>query len=158
MVGVNEAARKVMVVADPSRESAGALDYALSHALVENDTLVLLHVETPNPWKNPFGALFKNPMSPGSTRGSSGGSQSWSFAAAEGGGGAEVDFLDGMKRTCMAKQPKVKVVAEKVEMTDGKDKASVIIAHSAASKVDLLIIGQRKTLSNALLGDATGRN
>ncbi|KAL0368524.1 UNVERIFIED_CONTAM: hypothetical protein Scaly_1071300 [Sesamum calycinum] len=154
MVGENAAARKVMVVADPSRESAGALDYALSHALVENDTLVLLHVETPNPWKNPFNALFKNPMSPGGTRSGSGGSYSLSFAAAaaEGGGGGEVDFLDGMKRTCMARQPKVKVVTEKVEMTDGKDKASTIIAHSAASKVDLLIIGQRKTLSNALLG------
>ncbi|KAK4421629.1 hypothetical protein Salat_2113500 [Sesamum alatum] len=110
MVGGNVAARKVMVVADPSRESAV------------------------------------------SGRSSGIGSYASSFAAAECGGGGEVDFLDGMKRTCMARQPKVKVVAEKVEMTDGKDKASAILAHSAASKVDLLIIGQRKTLSNALLG------
>ncbi|KAI3459575.1 hypothetical protein Pfo_016238 [Paulownia fortunei] len=146
-------ARKVMVVADPSRESAGALQYALSHAVLEDDTLVLLHVENPNAWKNPFGALFKSPLSPGSARVSGVGSYSSSVAAVEGGGGGEVDFLDGMKRACMAAKPKLKVVVEKAEMAEGNDKASVILAHSAACKVDLLIIGQiRRSLSNALLG------
>ncbi|KAL6535175.1 hypothetical protein OROMI_026549 [Orobanche minor] len=145
-------ARKVMVVADPSRESDGALQYALSHAVHDNDTLVLLHVENPCAWKNPFGALFKYPMSPGT----GGGCYTSSVAAEEGrGGGRELDFLDGMKRICSAAKPKLKVVVEKAEMAEGKDnKASLILAHSAACKVDLLIIGQRRSspLSNSLLG------
>lgn len=153
MEGGSAAARKVMVVADASRDSAGALQYALSHAVVENDTLILLHIENPNPWKKPFGALFKNPMSPGSARIGGVGSYSSSSAAIESGGGGEVDFLDGMKRACMAAKPKLKVVVEKAEMADGKDKASVIVAHSTACEVDLLIIGQkRSTLSKSILG------
>ncbi|KAK6145901.1 hypothetical protein DH2020_019770 [Rehmannia glutinosa] len=157
MEGGSAAARKVMVVADPSRDSAGALQYALAHAVHENDTLVLLHVENPNAWKNPFSALFKNPMSPGSARaGGGGGCYTSSVAAEEGGGGGEVEFLDEMKRTCSAAKPKLKVMVEKAEMAEGREKASVILGHSAASKVDLLIIGQRRSLSNSILGSRRG--
>ncbi|KAI3469872.1 hypothetical protein Pfo_026535 [Paulownia fortunei] len=140
--------RKVMVVADPTRESAGALQYALSHAVVENDTLILFHVENPNAWKNPFGSFFKKPNAGGGATSNS----SSSTVAAEGGGGGEVDFLDAMKQACMTAQPKVKVVVVKAEMADGKDKASVILAQSAAYKIDLLIIGHKRSLSNAILG------
>ncbi|KAL6522821.1 hypothetical protein OROHE_016668 [Orobanche hederae] len=148
--GGTVAARKVMVVADPTRESAGALQYALSHAVVENDTLILFHVGNPNMWKNPFGVLFKKPNGGG---GGGGGSASTSAAAAaEGCGGGDVNFLDAMKQACMAAQPKVKVVAVKVEMTEGKDKAAVVLAHSSAHKVDLLIVGHKRSLSNAILG------
>lgn len=150
------AARKVMVVADPSRESTGALQYALSHAIMEDDTLILLHIENPNPWKKPFGSLFKNPISPGPARIGGIGSYSSPAAAAEacsGGGGGEVDFLDGMKRACAAAKPRVKVVVEKAEVAEGKDKASMIVAHSESGNVDLLIIGQKRTtLSKSLLG------
>lgn len=143
------AARKVMVVADQSRESAGALQYALSHAIMENDTLILLHIENPNPWKKPFGALFKNPMSPAPAR--IGGIGSYSSPSAVEGG--EVDFLDGMKRACAAAKPKLKVVVEKAEVAEGKDKASIIVSHSDSGNVDLLIIGQKRTtLSKSLLG------
>ncbi|KAL8491123.1 hypothetical protein ACS0TY_022957 [Phlomoides rotata] len=153
------AARKVMVVADPSRESAGALQYALSHAIMENDTLILLHIENPNPWKKPFGSLFKNPMSPGPARIGGVGSYSSPAAAVEGGGGGggEVDFLDGMKRVCAASKPKLKVVVEKTEVAEGKDKAAAIVAHSESGNVDLLIIGQKRTtLSKSLLGAKRG--
>ncbi|PIM99112.1 hypothetical protein CDL12_28397 [Handroanthus impetiginosus] len=158
MEGGTPAARKVMVVADPSRESAGALQYALSHAVLDNDTLILLHVDNPNAWKNPLGALFKNPTSPGGARIGGIGSFSSSFVGLDGGaGGGEADFLDGMKRVCVTAKPKLKVVVEKAETTEGKDKASVILAHCEASKIDLLIVGQRRnTLSNAILGPKRG--
>ncbi|KAK6161131.1 hypothetical protein DH2020_004512 [Rehmannia glutinosa] len=73
-----------------------------------------------------------------------------------GGGGDQVDFLDAMKQACMAAQPKVKVVVVKTEMADGKDKAAAILAQSAVLKVDLLIVGHRRSLSNAILGYKRG--
>lgn len=153
--GGGEAARRVMVVADASRESAGALQYALSHAVMDNDTLILLHLETAGPPKNAFGALFKNPISPANPRLSGVGSNSASSAEGGGGsgGGDQVDFLDAMKRACAAAKPQLKVAVEKAEVAEGKEKAAVIIAHSAATNVDLLIIGQkRNALSKSLLG------
>ncbi|KAL6532461.1 hypothetical protein OROGR_014431 [Orobanche gracilis] len=148
--GGTAAARKVMVVADPTRESTGALQYALSHAVVENDTLILFHVGNPNIWRNPFGVLFKKSNGGG---GGGGAASTLAAAGAEGCGGGEVDFLDAMKQTCMAAQPKVKVVAVRAEMTEGKDKAAVVLAHGAAHKVDLLIVGHKRSLSNAILGN-----
>ncbi|RAL38338.1 hypothetical protein DM860_002316 [Cuscuta australis] len=145
MEGVDAAAptarRKVMVVADPTRESAAALEYALSHAVLENDTLVLLHVDNPNAWRNQIGSFFK--------RSASSSSSSSSPAAAP---GTEVDFLEGMKRACRVAQAKMTVQVERVPIMDGKDKASAILSQCAKLGIDLLIIGQRRTLSNAILG------
>lgn len=42
------AGNKIMVVADPSLEAKGALEWALSHAVQNQDTLVLLHVVKPS--------------------------------------------------------------------------------------------------------------
>ncbi|VFQ76867.1 unnamed protein product [Cuscuta campestris] len=134
--------RKVMVVADPTRESAAALEYALSHAVLENDTLVLLHVDNPNAWRNQIGSFFKRSASSSSAAAPAGG----------GGGGAEADFLEGMKRACRAAQAKMTVQVERVPIMDGKDKASAILSQCAKLGIDILIIGQRRTLSNAILG------
>ncbi|VFQ85437.1 unnamed protein product [Cuscuta campestris] len=135
------ARRKVMVVADPTRESAAALEYALSHAVLENDTLVLLHVDNPNAWRNQIGSFFKRSAS------------SSSPAATPGCGiGVEADFLEGMKRACRVAQAKMTVQVERVPIMDGKDKASAILSQCAKLGIDLLIIGQRRTLSNAILG------
>ncbi|CAI9094676.1 OLC1v1030454C1 [Oldenlandia corymbosa var. corymbosa] len=159
MVGGTLPARKVMVVADPSRDSAAALQYALSHVLVENDTLILLHVENPNnsAWKIPFSAIFKRP-----SNGSAAASQrnpSTFIEGVIGAGGTNVgvegegtiDFLEAMKHACAIVYPNLKVQTENMGM-DGKDKASVILAQSKAHWVELLIVGQKTTLSNAILG------
>ncbi|KAL1561666.1 hypothetical protein AAHA92_04343 [Salvia divinorum] len=151
-------ARRVMVVADGSRESAGALQYALSHAVMDNDTLILLHVAPP---KNAFGGFFKNPKSPAARfdgSPTSSGEGSVGRARSRGGGsGGEVDFLDGMRRECAAAKPALKVAVEKAEVAEGKDKAAVIVAHSAASNVELLIIGRkRNVLSKSILGARRG--
>lgn len=154
-------ARKVMVIADPCRESAAALQYALSHVVLENDSLILLHVENPNSaWRIPFGAIFKKAPSISASSGasfsplsssSSSSSSSEGFVGGGGGGGGTIDFLEAMKHACGISQPKLKVHVQRVEM-DGKDKASVILAQSTSHGVDLLIIGQKTTLSNAILG------
>ncbi|ESW31529.1 hypothetical protein PHAVU_002G245600 [Phaseolus vulgaris] len=142
-------ARKVMVVADPTRESAGALQYALSHAVIDQDELILLHVENPSSWRNTISTFLKMPSLGSSTTatlefGGGGGAA----AAAEGEG---VDFLEEMKHICRASQPKMKVRAMIVEM-DGKDRATTILSLSKTYGVDVIVIGQKRSISSALLG------
>jgi len=43
-----EGGNKIMVVVDSSFEAKGALDWALSHTVQTQDTLVLVHVTRPN--------------------------------------------------------------------------------------------------------------
>ncbi|KAJ7950924.1 putative Adenine nucleotide alpha hydrolases-like superfamily protein, partial [Quillaja saponaria] len=133
--------RKVTVVSDPTRESAGALQYALSHVLVEHDELILLHVGNPNSWRNTLSTFLRRPSSGSSTTTSS-------FES--GGGGGEFDFLEEMKRACKVAQPKVSIQTVRVEID--RDKASSIIYQTDMHEVALLVIGQRSRLSGALLG------
>lgn len=136
---VTTAARKVMVIADPGRESAGALQWALSHSVVEHDELILLHVENSASWRNSFTTFLRRPSQSNAT-----------FNAAETGGG-EIDFLDQMKKASEAVHPSVKVHIERVDM-GGKDKAATILMQCKELSVDVLVIGQRRSLSNAILG------
>ncbi|CAL0325035.1 unnamed protein product [Lupinus luteus] len=139
-------ARKVMVVADPTRESASALQYALSHAVLEQDELILLHLENPSSWRNTISTFLKMPSLGSSTT-----------ASLDLGGGAtatgegEVDFLEEMKNACRVSQPKMRLRVLRVDMDD-KDKASTILLHSKNEGVDVIVIGQKRTFSSALLG------
>lgn len=46
--GSSEVGNKIMVVVDPSLEAKGALEWALSHAVQTQDTIVLVHVAKPS--------------------------------------------------------------------------------------------------------------
>jgi nucleotide-binding universal stress UspA family protein len=148
--------RKVMVVADPTRESAGALQYALCHAVMEQDELILLHViENTSSWRNTLSTFLKMPSLGTSTTASlndigAGGGGAGGGAAAE--GETVVDFLEEMKNACKASQPKLKVRAMKVEIDNGKDRANTILLHTLDQRVDVVVIGQKRTLSSTLLG------
>ncbi|XP_010023814.2 LOW QUALITY PROTEIN: uncharacterized protein LOC104414412 [Eucalyptus grandis] len=156
VVSPTTAPRKVMVVADPTRESAAALQYTLSHGVVERDELILLHVENPSSWMTTLSTLFKRPLCGlrnsqiGSSRRASmdqnGGSEGG------GGGGLEVDFLDEMKHLCEAAQPNVRVQTARVELEGDKDKASAILSQCSSHEIDVLIVGQRRSFSTAILG------
>ncbi|KAJ9544718.1 hypothetical protein OSB04_024425 [Centaurea solstitialis] len=143
--------RKVMVVADPTRESAAALRYVLSHVGLGNDTLYLLHVECPAFWKN--GLLYFKKPTPGAAP-----APAPPPAPREGGMGfgisgcigGNIDFLEQMKQACEVMNPKLKVKVLKVEM-DGKEKANVILSQSILHEIDLLVVGKRQSLSNAIL-------
>lgn len=139
-------ARKVMVVADPTRESAGALQYALSHVLLEQDELILIHVDNPNAWKNPFATFLRRPSN-SSSNGAATLSSSSEGVAAQG----DVDFLEEMKQACEVAQPKLRVHTAKVQL-ESSTKASVILSQTKILGIDLLVIGQRRSLSNAILG------
>lgn len=155
--------RKVMVVADPTRESAGALQYALCHAVMEQDELILLHViENTSSWRNTLSTFLKMPSLGTSTTaslndiGAGGGGAGGGGGGAGGGSAAEgetvVDFLEEMKNACKASQPKLKVRAMKVEIDNGKDRANTILLHTLDQRVDVVVIGQKRTLSSTLLG------
>ncbi|PPS16794.1 hypothetical protein GOBAR_AA03799 [Gossypium barbadense] len=135
---VTPPARKVMVVADPAPHSAAALQYALSHALLEQDELILLHVENTSSWKNTLTTFLKRPtiasaanaMTPNNSSG-----PDW--------GSTDVNFLDQMKYASEIAQPKIPVRIEKID-PDGKDKATVILSKSKDLGIDLIIIGQKR--------------
>ncbi|CAN6551914.1 hypothetical protein ACFX13_013062 [Malus domestica] len=133
----NASPRRIMVVADPTQESAGALQYALSKTVSENDELILFHVENPNSWRYTITMFLKRPR---------GGS-----ATVEGGLG-NTEFLEEMKNACKHAKPKVRVRVEKVALMEGKDKASIILDQSKVLGVDVLVIGQRRSLSTVILG------
>ncbi|XVF28510.1 hypothetical protein REPUB_Repub15cG0035600 [Reevesia pubescens] len=140
---VTPPARKVMVVADPTPQSAAALQYALSHALLEEDELILFHIENPNSWKNTLSTFLRKPSF-------SSGPPTAPNSVPEG-ASTDIDFLDQMKRACEIAQPKIPVRIEKTDM-DGKDKGTIILSKCKALGIDLIIIGQKRSLSSALLG------
>ncbi|KAH1096451.1 hypothetical protein J1N35_013372 [Gossypium stocksii] len=142
MVTSPSRSRNVMVVVDPTPQSAAALQYALSHALVEQDKLILFYIENPSSWKNALATFLRK---------SSNSSSSAPNSITEGAFGTDADFLDQMRRACEVAQPKINVKIEKTDM-DGKDKASVILSKSKDLRIDLIIIGQKRSLSSAIRG------
>ncbi|GAU18761.1 hypothetical protein TSUD_80500 [Trifolium subterraneum] len=154
--------RKVLVVADPTRESAGALQYALCHAVMEQDELILLHViDTMPSWRNTLSTfLLKMPSlgtSATASMGDIGGGGGGGGGGAGGGGSSTegvtvIDFLEEMKNACKVSQPKMKVRVIKVETENGKDRANTILSHTISQEVDVVVIGQKRTLSSTLLG------
>lgn len=140
-----------MVVVDPTRESAAALQYSLSHAVIDCDEVILLHVDNPNSWKNAITTFLKRPN--GGPANSHAAATPIDNAASDAGGGGptDVDFLKEMKKVCNVARPELKVRTARVEM-EGKDKAAMIMAQTKALDIDLLVIGQRRSLSTAILG------
>ncbi|XP_072963613.1 uncharacterized protein [Typha angustifolia] len=144
--GCGAGKRRVMVVADYGRESAGALEWALSHAVLEHDEIVLLHVEPPAARRAGGGAFSTFLRRPASASSSSAVVAASSSAGEGECGGGECEFLEAMRATCEARQPKVRVQVERVEM-EGKDKAATILMQSKVFGADLLVIGQRRNSS-----------
>ncbi|KAJ0234774.1 hypothetical protein HA466_0271390 [Hirschfeldia incana] len=154
--------RKIMVIADPTRESAAALQYSLSHAVLEQDELILVHVENNGgSWKNAFSSFLRLPSSisssssstsassPGTANANANTAIAASSLASEIGQG-EGNFLEQMKRICEIAQPKVPVHTECITMEGNK--AASILLHGDKLGVDVIIIGQRRTISASLLG------
>ncbi|KAL0805038.1 hypothetical protein Bca101_097529 [Brassica carinata] len=152
--------RRIMVIADPTRESAAALQYALSHAVLEQDELILFHVENNGgSWKNAFSSFLRLPSSSSSsnTSGSSPGAANFNASTANSAsslaseiGQGEGNFLEQMRRICEVAQPKVPVHTECITMEGIK--AAAILLHGEKLGVDVIIIGQRRTISSSLLG------
>ncbi|XP_076895955.1 uncharacterized protein LOC143548752 [Bidens hawaiensis] len=141
--------QKIMVVAEPTRESAAALHYVLSRVIYDNDILYLLHVEHPTFWKHGM-SCFKKHSSSTAIKTST--TETHGFHGGVCGCiGGDIDFLDQMKSACKVVHPRLKVNVSRVE-TDAKDKAYMIMSQTKAHGIDLLVVGKRQSLANAILG------
>lgn len=132
--------RLVMIVADPGRESTAAMEWALSHSIVEGDDILLLHVNMPHPHNGAAGP----------SRSSSGGTAGSPIAALLGGGVDGGDFMEAMRAACKARYPRARVHGKRVEpATEGREaKAQTILAESQRRGVELLVIGHRRLSSS----------
>ncbi|KAG2255537.1 hypothetical protein Bca52824_074831 [Brassica carinata] len=141
--------RKIMVIADPTRESAAALQHAFSHA--EQDELILIHVENNGGlWKTSISSSSSTSgSSPGAANANANTANTAASLASEIGQG-EGNFLEQKKRICEISQPKVRVHTECITMEGIK--AAAILLHGYKLGVDVIIIGQRMTISASLLG------
>ncbi|KAK1261113.1 hypothetical protein QJS04_geneDACA002271 [Acorus gramineus] len=140
--------RVVMVVADPGRESTWALEWALSHAVLEHDELVLLHVDPHNSGSNNNNNNHPRRQSSSIGSGGGGGGFPGLFRPRTQQSSEGQEFLENMRAACEAAQPTVKVRAEVAEMMEGKEgKALAVLSNAKAFAVDLLVIGQRRNSS-----------
>ncbi|XP_065862951.1 uncharacterized protein [Euphorbia lathyris] len=141
--GTSPTTRKVMLVAEPTRESAGAFQYAISHVVLEKDELILLHVENPHSWRNTFSFLHRRSSLPSPS--------SSSNLNIEG----EENFLEAMINVCEIAHPKLSIRTEWIDMDNKgkeKDRANAILDKSDKLGADIIIIGQKRSISTALLG------
>ncbi|XP_043698988.1 universal stress protein PHOS32-like [Telopea speciosissima] len=111
--------RKIMIVVDSSVEAKAAVQWALTHTVQSQDTIVLLHVTRPSSML--VGEECNRAVSPG-----------------------VYELLFSMKNMCHMNRPEVQVEVASVE---GKDKGIVIVQEAKKQGVSLLVLGQRKRCS-----------
>ncbi|CAI9111703.1 OLC1v1011991C1 [Oldenlandia corymbosa var. corymbosa] len=105
---------RVMVVVDSSLQAKSALQWALSHTVQPQDTIVLLHVSKPSSKQG----TNSNP-----------------------GNDKVREMLHSMKNECQMRRPGVEV---EIAVCLGKEKASIIVQEAKERKVSLLVLGQKR--------------
>ncbi|KAL6195476.1 hypothetical protein ACLB2K_031095 [Fragaria x ananassa] len=145
---MQEPAKTVLVVADPNRESSSALQYVLSHSVLDHDELILFHVENPSNWIHAFhfNTFLKIPPANAGVHAMSSDHGSGSGTANLEKGTAVKDFLEEMKKECNRTKPKLNVRIERVAFEAGRDRANTILHHSEVLGVDIVVIGQKRSL------------
>ncbi|KAL3529641.1 hypothetical protein ACH5RR_008963 [Cinchona calisaya] len=106
---------RVMVVVDSRIEAKGALQWALSHTVQSQDTIILLHVAKP------------------SEHGLNSNSSTSNQKAYE--------LLYSMKNKCQMQRPGVQV---DIALREGQEKGPTIVEEAKQKRVSLLVLGQRK--------------
>ncbi|XP_004508657.1 uncharacterized protein [Cicer arietinum] len=109
-----ENSNKVMVVVDSSFEAKGALEWALSHTIQSQDTVVLVHVARPLTEGSETDAKFNVKA---------------------------YQLLLDMKNMCETKKPGVVV---NIVLLEGEEKGGAIVQEAKQERVSLLVVGQRK--------------
>ncbi|KAL8161444.1 hypothetical protein V2J09_012933 [Rumex salicifolius] len=108
--------RKIMVVVDSTAEAKGALQWALTHTVQSQDTLILLHATKVS--KQGDKGSAKKKMAPRS-----------------------YEFLHNMKKMCNNKRPEVQV---EIAMVEGKEKGPTIVEEAKKQGVSMLVLGHKK--------------
>ncbi|CAI8583643.1 unnamed protein product [Vicia faba] len=109
-----ESGNKVMVVVDSSFEAKGALDWALSHTIQTQDTVVLVHVTRPLGEGGESNAKFNVKA---------------------------YQLLLDMKNICEMKKFGVQV---NIVLLEREDKGAAIVQEAKQQRMSLLVVGQRK--------------
>ncbi|KAM3374785.1 hypothetical protein P3S68_013499 [Capsicum galapagoense] len=105
---------RVMVVLDPSLDANCALQWALSHTIQSQDTIVLLYVSKISKEGEKVNSEINQ---------------------------RAYELLCSMKNMCQTRKPGVQV---EIVMQEGKEKGPVIVENAKQHKVSLLVLGQRK--------------
>ncbi|XP_061992263.1 uncharacterized protein LOC133710256 [Rosa rugosa] len=108
-------ARKIMIVVDSSIEAKGALQWALSHTVQNQDKLVLLHVTKPSTSKQ--GEDIVAPRA--------------------------YELVHSLRNMCQLKRPEVQTEVAVVELGK-KEKGPTIVEEAKKQGVALLVLGQKK--------------
>ncbi|KAK4423667.1 hypothetical protein Salat_1949600 [Sesamum alatum] len=108
--------RKIMIVVDSSVEAKNAVQWALSHTVQNQDTIVLLNVTKPSKQGDESSSNKDvNHRLP--------------------------EFLTCMKNSCQLKRPEVRV---EVAVVEGKEKGPAIVEAAKMEGAALLVLGQKK--------------
>ncbi|KAL8141880.1 hypothetical protein V2J09_014912 [Rumex salicifolius] len=119
---------RILVVIDSTKEAKGALDWALTHTVQKEDTIILLHIAKTK-IGGPDSGSKVNPRAYG--------------------------LLYSMKSICRTKRPGVKI--ESV-MLKGKEKGRMIVEEAKLQKASLLVLGhKRRSMTWNLLMRWTGK-
>ncbi|PSR88374.1 Universal stress protein like [Actinidia chinensis var. chinensis] len=109
-----EIGRRIMIVVDSSIEAKGALQWALTHTVQNQDMVILLYVTKPSKQ----GEESSKEIAPRVS-----------------------EFLQSMKKMCQVKRPEVQI---EVAVAEGKEKGPTIVEETQKQGVALLILGQKK--------------
>ncbi|TKY69525.1 hypothetical protein E2542_SST05801 [Spatholobus suberectus] len=111
--------RKIMIVVDSSLEAKGAVQWALTHTVQNQDTVVLLHV-----------------MKPSNKQATDEESNSSKEIAPR-----AYELASSFKNMCHVKRPEVQI---EIAVIEGKDKGPKIVEEAKKQGVALLVLGQKK--------------
>ncbi|KAK3421810.1 hypothetical protein EUGRSUZ_G02426 [Eucalyptus grandis] len=108
--------RRIMIVVDSSIEAKGALQWALSHTVQSQDTMILLHVTKPA---------------------QQGTSEECNQKTAP----RAYQLVQSLKNMCQLKRPEVQI---ETVLVQGKEKGPKILEEARKSGASLLVMGQKK--------------
>ncbi|KAJ1412114.1 UspA [Sesbania bispinosa] len=110
--------RKIMIVVDSSLEAKGAVQWALTHTVQNQDTIVLLHVLKPSNSKQAIDEASSKEIAP-----------------------KAYELASSFKNMCHVKRPEVQI---EIAVIEGKEKGPKIVEEAKKQGVALLVLGQKK--------------
>ncbi|WOL03156.1 hypothetical protein Cni_G11876 [Canna indica] len=118
--------RRIMIVVDSSPEAKAALQWALSHSVQSNDTVVLVQIVKPSERGKVTGFCFFVIT----------GDRTQRERYPKG-----LEFLLSMKSICQTKKPEVRV---EMAVVEGKERGPAIVEEAGKQDAALLVMGQKK--------------
>ncbi|KAI4357991.1 hypothetical protein L6164_001902 [Bauhinia variegata] len=113
--------RKIMIVVDSSLEAKGALQWALSHTVQNQDMVILLHVIKPSKQATDDEESSKEIVAP-----------------------RAYELVSSFKNMCHVKRPEVQI---EISVVEAKEKGPKIVEEARKQGVALLVLGQKKQKS-----------